>query len=277
MNTIHFNRISEAKNILKSGISATGAYAKSEMQLAAWYLTHKTTYTQSQAEERLRRATTDYFKGLPNEYIDSVIKGIIADTKAMADSVDEVPAPIVIYKEELNEIAKLHHADTERLAFAFLCVAKMNPQFERLFSCNSEIFRIAWGYLYDEKCQTVLSKQETRRVGGREPSKRVRRLCDAGLLKFYVSTVSPYKRGGGKPSASSQFSVPFVRTDGEVAFVIDKPERDSLVLYLDRYLGYKGIISCEKCGRPVLKTGRRQKYCSECADIINHHPEKRDS
>ena len=35
MNTIHFNRISEAKNILKSGISATGAYAKSEMQLAA--------------------------------------------------------------------------------------------------------------------------------------------------------------------------------------------------------------------------------------------------
>ena len=59
--TICFDRTAEAKRILKSGISATSAHARSELRTAAWYLINKTTYTAKQIEERLCSVSSDYF------------------------------------------------------------------------------------------------------------------------------------------------------------------------------------------------------------------------
>lgn len=276
-NVICFDRVSEAKSILKSGISATSAHGRSELRTVAWYLINRTTYFPKQIESRLREVSKDYFKGMTEKYIDDSIKEIIASVKKENDnsSVDEMLSKIVIYKEELEQIEKIGHYDTERLAFIFLCVAKMIP-FEQIYECNSEIYQLAWKYKYDNNTKTVLQKQVGRRVGGQEPTKRVNRLCQAGIVKYSTRINSAYKKSKEKPPAATTFSVPILRDDGDIAFVVEKPDRESLVLYYDRYKGYSGLINCEQCGKPVLRTGRRQKYCSACADVINHHPEKRD-
>lgn len=276
-NVIYFDRVAEAKSILKSGISGTSIRGRSELKTAAWYLINKTTYTIKQIESRLRQASEDYFRGMTDKYIDESIKDVIASVKRENDElVDEDSSlPLVIYKEELEQIEKIKHDDSERLAFIFLCVSKMIP-FEQIYECNSEIYQLAWKYKYDNDTKTVLQKQVRRRVGGQEPTKRVNRLCQAGIIKYSTRINTAYKKSKEKPPASTTFSVPILRSEGEIAFVIEKPDKDSLVLYYDRYKGYKGLINCEQCGKPVLRTGRRQKYCPLCADVINHHPEKRD-
>lgn len=276
-NVICFDRVAEAKSILKSGISGTSIRGRSELKTAAWYLINKTTYTIKQIESRLRQASEDYFRGMTDKYIDESIKDVIASAKRENDELvaEDSSLPLVIYKEELEQIEKIKHDDSERLAFIFLCVSKMIP-FEQIYEYNSEIYQLAWKYKYDNNTKTVLQKQVRRRVGGQEPTKRVNRLCQAGIIKYSTRINTAYKKSKGKPPASTTFSVPILRSEGEIAFVIEKPDKDSLVLYYDRYKGYKGLINCEQCGKPVLRTGRRQKYCPLCADVINHHPEKRD-
>lgn len=276
-NVICFDRVAEAKSILKSGISGTSIRGRSELKTAAWYLINKTTYTIKQIESRLRQASEDYFRGMTDKYIDESIKDVIASVKRENDELvaEDSSLPLVIYKEELEQIEKIKHDDSERLAFIFLCVSKMLP-FEQIYECNSEMYQLAWKYKYDNDTKTVLQKQVRRRVGGQEPTKRVNRLCQAGIIKYSTRINTAYKKSKEKPPASTTFSVPILKSEGEIAFVIEKPDKDSLVLYYDRYKGYKGLINCEQCGKPVLRTGRRQKYCPLCADVINHHPEKRD-
>lgn len=276
-NTICFDRVAEAKNILKAGIGGTNTHARSELRTAAWYLVNKTTYTTKQIENRLRNAAADYFKGMPETYTDACIHDIISSVKQEQgnDDSDEISSSITIYKEELEHIRMLCHDDTERLAFVFLCIAKMLP-YEQIYECNSKLYRLAWRYKYDADGRKVIQKQEGRRVGGKEPTKRVNRLCQAGIVRYATRINTPYRQSSNRPTASATFSVPILRKDGEVAFIIDKPDEESLVLYYDRYKGYGGIVTCEQCGKPVFRTGRRQKYCSTCADIVSHHPEKRD-
>ena len=274
-NTIYFDRVAEAKSILKSGIKGTSIHARSELKTAAWYLVNKTTYSARQIENRLRDVSVDYFKGMPENYINSSIRDVILSVKKETDrNVDDVPSSIAIYKEELEAIASLCHDDTERLAFIFLCIAKMIP-YEQIYECNAKLYRLAWKYKYDTNEKKVLQKLERRRVGGKEPTKRVNRLCQAGIVRYSTRIHAPYKQSNNKPIAAATFNVPILRSDGDIAFIINKPDEDSLVLYYDRYKGYGNIVTCERCGKPVLRTGRRHKYCSVCADIINHHPEKK--
>ena len=272
---ICFDRIAEAKGILKSGVSSTSVRGRSELKTAAWYLMNKTTYSPKQVMNRLRKASEDYFKGMPDKYIDDSISDIIASVKRENGGSIECGTsyPLVIYKEELERIEEIGHDDTERLAFVFLCVYKMIP-YEQVYECNSEIFRLAWRYKYDSTTKTVLHKQIGRRVGGQEPTKRITRLCQSGIVKYFTRINTAYKISKEKPPAATVFSVPILQNEGEAAFIIEKPDKESLVLYYDRYKGYKGIIDCQNCGKPVLRTGRRQKYCPACADIINHHPKK---
>lgn len=276
-NVICFDRVAEAKNILKSGISETSVRGRSELKTAAWYLINKTTYSPKQIESRLREASADYFRGMTDKYIDANIKEIISITQKDSDDlkVADMSPSLIIYNEELEQIKAIGHDDTERLAFVFLCIAKMVP-YEQIYECNSKLYQLAWKYRYDNNTKTVLQKVSGRRVGGQEPTKRVNKLCQSGIVKYSTRINTAYKKSKEKPPAATTFSVPILRNDGNVAFVIDKPDEESLVLYYDRYKGYKGMIDCEQCGKPVLRTGRRQKYCSACADIINHHPEKRD-
>lgn len=272
--TICFDRAAEAKRILKDGISSTSNYARSELRTAAWYLLTQTTYTIRQVEERLRSVAEDYFQGMTDGYINASIQDIISSAKAEKETSD-APEAITIYMEELEKISALGHDDTERLAFVFLCVAKM-ISYSQIYECNAELYRLAWRYGYDTETKQVLKRLERRRVGGSEPTKRVNRLCQAGIVQYSTRINTSYKLTKDKPPAAATFTVPILRTDGEVAFAIDKPDEDSLVLYYDRYKGYGGLITCECCGRPVFKTGRRQKYCDACAEVIKHHPEKRN-
>ncbi len=273
-NNICFDRVSEAKNILKSGICGTSIRARYELETAAWYLVNKTTYTKTQIKKRLKVTAEDYFKGMPDSYIDKSIDEVISSMKdeQTTKNAENSSSSITIYKKELEYIEMLNHDDTERLAFIFLCVAKMIP-YKHIYECNSKLYQLAWKYKYDNENRIVLSKQEKRRVGGSEPTKRVNRLCQMGIIQ-YSTRIN--KQSKNKPTASATFCVPILQTQGDIALVIDKPDKDSLVLYYDRYKGYKNIVTCKKCGRPVLRTGRRHKYCNACADLINHHPEKRD-
>lgn len=273
-NSICFDRTAKAKRILKSGIRATSAYAKDELRTAAWYLINKTTYSTKRVEERLRSVSSDYFQGMPDNYIDAGIHDIMSSVKVEdSGDISDMPKFITIYREELEQIEKLGHDDTERLAFVFLCIAKMFP-YSQIYECNSELYRLAWRYRYDSNCMKVIERHDGRRVGGNEPTNRVNRLCQEGIVRYSVRINKSSKQK--KPSSATMFSVPIVRSDGDVAFVIEAPDEDSLVLNFDRYKGYGGIITCEHCGKPVLKTGRRQKYCVGCADEIKHCSGKKE-
>lgn len=276
-NAICFDRVAKAKSILKAGIGSTDVNARSDLRTAAWYLLNCTSYTTRQIEARLRKISADYFAGMTESYIDSSIQEIISSVKACRESERTTDAPdsVVIYREELERIEALGHDDTERLAFAFLCVSKMMP-YEQIYECNSELYRLAWRYKYDHAAKRVLQRQERRRVGGSRPTDRVNRLCRSGIVWFSTHVNTAYRQQHNGSPASTTFTVPIKRDNGEVAFVINKPEEDSIVLYYDRYKGYGGIVTCERCGRPALRTGRRQKYCAACAEEISHHPEKRD-
>lgn len=276
-NMIYFDRVEEARDILKSGIASTSNSARRDLKTAAWYLINKTTYTKTQIEERLKKVSGDYFKGMPEKYVSDCISEIVTSAKEMRvnENVSDFNNEITIYKSELDRISKIHHDDTERLAFVFLCMAKMVP-YAQVYECNSKVYQLAWRYYYDNATKTVMQKANKRRVGGSEPTNRVNSLCQLGLLKYFARINGTYSKAQSKSTASTTFAVPFLQNDGEVAFKITSPDADSLVLYYDRYKGYKGIITCEKCGRPVFKTGRRQKYCSRCAEVMNHSPEKRD-
>lgn len=278
-NVICFDRVAEAKSVLKSGVDSTSIRARSELKTAAWYLINRTTYTSRQIEERLKQAASDYFRGMPANYVDTSIREIVLSVEKAQDKYSpyDAPTPITIYKDELRKIEALGHDDTERLAFIFLCAAKMIP-YEHIYECNARLFQLAWRYKYDTKNKKITERAIRRRVGGSEPTKRINRLCQSGLLRYSTRINASYKKNQAKdkPTASAIFTVPILQNDGEVAFVINHPDEDSLVLYYDRYKGYTGMISCVQCGKPVFKTGRRQKYCNSCADTINHHPEKRD-
>ena len=273
---IWFDKVAEAKRILKSGVTSTNIHARSELRLAAWYLINKTTYTKKQVLERLIAVSEDYFRGMDENYIEGAIQKIMASVQEdhNTDSEGTDIVPITIYQEELDKIAGLGHDDTERLAFIFLCVAKIMP-YTQIYECNAELYRLAWRYRYDADTKTVLARQDGRRVGGCEPTKRVQRICQAGIVRYATRINISYHLTNELPPAAATFSVPILQSSGDAAFTINKPEQDSLVLYYDRYKGYGGLIDCERCGKPVLRTGRRQRYCAACASFMNHYSEKR--
>ena len=210
-----------------------------------------------QIEERLCSAAADYFMGMTDDYTNASIREIISSVKSEEGTAGKPNAPesITIYKEELEKIEALGHDDTERLAFAFLCAAKMIP-YSQIYECNAELYRLAWRYRYDATSKTVVERVDRRRVGNDEATKRVNRICQAGIVQYSTRINSSHKRTGNKPTAAAVFAVPIICDSGEVAFKIDRPDEGSLVLYYDRYKGYGGIMTC--------------------ADDIKHHPEKRN-
>lgn len=295
---ICFDRVANAKSILKSGISPTSNRARRELKEAAWYLINHTTYSRKQIEKLLYEVSKDYFAGMPEEYITTNIKDIISYTQKQEDSeTDEEDKsssfqdskPVVIYRSELDKIEALGHTDTERLAFVFLaytkylkneCERKRNPDEKKqplkyIHECNSELYRLAWWYVYDEKEKTVLRVQSGRlRVGGSRPAQRVTEICKAGIVKFVTQINFGYKFNQDSLPAISKFTVPILCDSGEIAFVIDKMDEESLVLYYDRYQGYGGITDCCCCGQPVFKSNNKKKYCRHCAEKAKRSQEK---
>ena len=193
--TICFDRTAEAKRILKSGISATSAHARSELRTAAWYLINKTTYTAKQIEERLRSVSSDYFKGMPEEYINASIQEIMLSVQygGAPDGTSDRPPSITIYKEELEKIAALGHDDTERLAFVYLCVAKMKP-YKHIHECNAELYRLAWKYSYDSTTKRFSADWENGGLAAVGPQ-TVSIVCvRQGLFSIPCASTHPIKR-----------------------------------------------------------------------------------
>lgn len=148
---------------------------------------------------------------------------------------------IVIYKEELQQIAKLDGSLLRRLTFTILCAAKyraiQSPESEGWVTVpRAELFSMANISMKFERQAAMLNT-----------------LISKGLIEY------------SKRFDSQNFRCLYLRTDGEpAATIVDMRNLGNQY----RMLNGESFMACQSCGRIVQKKSNRQKYCSKCAATI---------
>lgn len=160
---------------------------------------------------------------------------------------------IIITDTEMNTIASLDGVQLRRLAFTLLCLAKYhiaaNGQTDGWVNTkDSEIMRMA-------NINTSIRRQ----------SLMFHELNDLGLIRF------------SKKIDNTNVQVMFINA-GNTA--ISLSDFRNLGYQYMMYTGHKEFFQCENCGMVVKrrgvqsqempqKSGRHQKYCSDCAIEVN--------
>lgn len=152
---------------------------------------------------------------------------------------------IVITKPEMKRIAALEGVQTKRLAFTLLCLAKyydiVNPSGDHwVNSSDSEVMKMA-------NVSTSVKRQ----------SAMYHELNKLGMVGF------------SKKVDNTNVRVQFIE-DGETAYEVT--DMRNLGYQYFAASGADGYIVCQNCGITTKKdkanTGRKQKYCKECAAAI---------
>jgi hypothetical protein len=149
-----------------------------------------------------------------------------------------------ITKSELETIAELGNKVLERLAFCFLCYAKLhNLRNEK-----------STGWVYQTEYKKI---RKYGRISGTvtELYGLIGNLCDRGYLEISDRTHDMKTR------------VTFIDEDSEKAIFIN--DFRELGYYYNRHRG-ENIIKCEKCGRLARGNKRgTKKYCNICAKTVS--------
>lgn len=153
---------------------------------------------------------------------------------------------IVITKPEMAVVNSLHSEKfrdyrIRRLAFALLCFAK----FEEKRSKNDGWINI--------DAKDIFVAADLKGLTTTKQNLLIHELKELGLVY-----VSPVIGSGGLRILCMH--------EGETEIVVDNMNEVGKIFR--QYNGEK-IIRCDKCGRLVYATGRRMKYCSNCAAIVD--------
>lgn len=169
---------------------------------------------------------------------DSCIENSIKNADTPLVLVDHIP----IYREELDKIQELPGLMQQRLMFTLLCLAKfrnaVNPLSNGWVSyALKDVFRM-----------------EGSQLGSTRQYALINDLYRAGFVEL------------GRSVDSTSVRVTFISQDGDEVMQI-RDFRNLGGQYVNHVKG--GFICCQRCGLTVRKTGRRQKYCRECAKLID--------
>ena len=167
-----------------------------------------------------------------------------------------------ITQSELEKISELHNKVLERLAFCFLCYAKLNKL--RNPSAN--------GWVYKGE-QTKVNKLGRINMSKNDYEISIGELIERGYLKLYTM---PNEEEWLKMSVYAQQKYRSKTIDVQVTYMNDDSEP---VIFVDdfRELGYfysmykgENIIKCEKCGRLTRNNKRHtKKYCGHCSNSLS--------
>lgn len=170
--------------------------------------------------------------------------------KCIDDSVRGASTPLVriesipIYQNELDWISELSGLGRQRLMFTLLCLAKfrnaVNPQCNGWVSCPlQDVFRM-------EGSQLACSRQYA----------LVNDLLQAGYVELSRAV----------DNTNIRVVVPEEEHTKDPVMSV-KDFRNLGAQYVNRIKG--GFITCKCCGLTIRKSGNRQKYCRECARLVN--------
>lgn len=140
---------------------------------------------------------------------------------------------------ELEQIEDLPTFDLQKLMFIMMCLAKTYKTNFIYLNSNSkvtlrEIYELA-------KVNTPLSKQ------------------DSALYEFVKQGVVDIKL---KPLLKCCLLL--LENDKDKRTRIEFKPNSEMILEYYRYLGTK-VVQCEMCGKSIIKTNNKVKYCKDCA------------
>lgn len=154
---------------------------------------------------------------------------------------------IKITKKELDFIASLENIRLEKIAFVLLCVAKYECYYH-----DEPKYWICWPL-------NAISKLARVHVTKKENLVLYRQLVLMGAIESNSVKNNLYEH------------VLFASNDKNDEIVLELSENDYKELaytYLYYKNGFSGYVHCGKCGRLVKQKSNRQKFCSDCAQLV---------
>lgn len=154
---------------------------------------------------------------------------------------------IKITRKELNFIASLGNIRLEKIAFVLLCIAKYECYYH-----DEPKYWICWPL-------NAISKLARVHVTRNENKILFRQLVLAGVIESNSFGTELYEH------------ILFVSDGKDDEIVLELSEIDYKELaytYLYYKNGFSGYIHCEKCGRLTRQNSNRQKYCEDCAQVV---------
>lgn len=206
-----------------------------------------------EVREKLSSCCKENLKYLKDEYKQQVFNKLINQAKH-----EEIihAKEVVIYKSELRIIEGLDDEVLERMLFVLLVYCKWLDNMECFALMRADIFREA--KISNPNSNTVRQK--------------LFQLCQTGHLRSELITTRN-KRSGSGGRKKQMWSLPFLKTEGDVAFTITN--YDNVV---NKYRNYKegGYFECTECGGMFKKTNNRHTVCAQCKkDIEREQARKR--
>lgn len=228
---IIFNELERAKEILQNGFEK-GAYSRYELGILAKYWIYEGK-SKAKAKKELIKFCKEKSVGF-NEVsdMDEINRAISVSQKYSLKIANDF---VGITQLELNMILSLPYRYA-RLMFVMLVLAKINKK----YPTKSGGGRLSDGYY----CQTDLIQVMRIAKTYFTPAELM------SALRFLDNEVN--------------FISPTYNAQVYAIFVIEEGGEDALIIDdFDNIIDFFPIV-CQNCGKPIIRTGARQKYCKEC-------------
>ena len=148
---------------------------------------------------------------------------------------------IPITKDELSKVNELDDIKLEKLAFVMLVSGKISN-----IIMNSEL-----GWI--NKSCTIICKEAKVNLKGDDKTKIFNELYNKGYIEQW------------QRNDKTNMKVCYIKKDSEVEMVVK--DFDCVINYYILWKN-KNMIPCEECGKPIVQTNNKKKYCVGCARKI---------
>lgn len=189
------------------------------------------------------------------KYLNAVQKDTIFSNLINQCKKDPAPAPVrvIIYQEEIDQIATLPDKESKQLIFFMLVYKKWLDARQKKAAPYYDWFACMK--------QDMFTEANLNRLNSAKRQKLLSDLIQRGFLCSEVKKLTKSQQKAEQTEKKQMWSIPFLCRTGKELFVLD--QYDNVVNYYLNY-AYGGFFTCKTCCGLFEKSSNRQLYCLAC-------------
>lgn len=268
-----YNEIEYAQLIYKNGLQSPN-HIPAQLRLTATYMRRILGYKPKKLKEEFEKWCSlhipDYNKASYYKIVNRAINQAVQKNSTLI-KLDSVP----VYKEELDYLNNClifdeNHLEYEnscfcrKLMFTLMVQLKINKAVSEMKNREGSVTYSGIYFQGGQKKYTALKKM------AKLPDKT--KINEDVIHYLYTSGLVTPLHSGVIRLDFMKAVYEMEQSGSEPEIIIDDFDRTGW--YFDYYNKEKNITLCEHCKRPYKKKSNHQKYCTECAPVVNVKKQK---